>query len=285
MLKSVLSSEDCASCRFCCSFRRKSLWETPLFDRKTKEILEKKYPDSRFKKVGNESFTVELLHLYKSDDPEEEAACPFLGEAGCILSKEEKTFTIITLGDSGVGKTSIINRYTKDCFDENSASTLGMSFSFKEIVFNNKDKIKLKFVDTAGQEKYKSLAKSYLKNVDEVLFVFSMNNKETFKTINNWMELFRNNNNREDKIPKYLVGTKNDLEIKVEQSLIDDFAQKFNIPFISTSAKKNNNIDKLFDEIGETLYNNYKNKGDKGQNNIKIKIAKNNQKKCCHSDL
>ncbi|MBP3773219.1 MAG: hypothetical protein J6I53_11110 [Treponema sp.] len=92
MLKSILSGEDCASCRFCCSFRRKSLWETPLFDRKTKEILEKKYPNSRFKKVGNESFTVELLHLYKSDDPEEEAACPFLGEVGCILSKEEKPF-------------------------------------------------------------------------------------------------------------------------------------------------------------------------------------------------
>lgn len=92
MLKSILSGEDCAACRFCCSFRRKSLWETPLFDKATKEILEKKYPQAKFKKAGKESFTVDLLHLYKSDDSEEEAACPFLSESGCVLSKDEKPF-------------------------------------------------------------------------------------------------------------------------------------------------------------------------------------------------
>ena len=92
MLKSILSAEDCAKCRFCCSFRRKSLWETPLFDKSTKEKLEKKYPEARFKKSGEESFTVDLLHLYKTDDSEEEAACPFLSEKGCVLSAEEKPF-------------------------------------------------------------------------------------------------------------------------------------------------------------------------------------------------
>jgi hypothetical protein len=92
MLKSVLSSEDCAECRFCCSFRRKSLWETPLFDKETKEKLENKFPQARFKKSGPESFTLELLHLYKSDDSEEEAKCPFLGEKGCRLSSDEKPF-------------------------------------------------------------------------------------------------------------------------------------------------------------------------------------------------
>lgn len=92
MLKSILSAEDCASCRFCCSFRRKSLWETPLFDRATKESLEKKFPEARFKKAGDSSFTVDLIHLYKTDDSEEEASCPFLGERGCVLSAEEKPF-------------------------------------------------------------------------------------------------------------------------------------------------------------------------------------------------
>ena len=92
MLKSILSSEDCASCRFCCSFRRKSLWETPLFDKETKEKLEQKFPEARFKRAGNSNFTVDLLHLYKTTDSEEEAACPFLGERGCVLSKEEKPF-------------------------------------------------------------------------------------------------------------------------------------------------------------------------------------------------
>lgn len=92
MLKSILSPEDCAACRFCCSFRRQSLWETPLFDREAKERLEKKFPEARFKKAGSGSFTVDLLHLYKTDDSEEEAACPFLGESGCALSADDKPF-------------------------------------------------------------------------------------------------------------------------------------------------------------------------------------------------
>lgn len=92
MLKSILSKEECASCRFCCSFRRKSLWETPLFDYSAKEKLEKRFPSVRFKKAGKNSFTVDLLHLYKSDDSEEEAPCPFLSESGCVLPLDEKPF-------------------------------------------------------------------------------------------------------------------------------------------------------------------------------------------------
>lgn len=92
MLKSILSGKDCAECKFCCSFRRKSLWETPLFDKATKERLEKKFPAARFKPVGSKSFTIDLIHLYKTEDSEEEAACPFLSANGCVLSPEEKPF-------------------------------------------------------------------------------------------------------------------------------------------------------------------------------------------------
>lgn len=92
MLKSILSGADCAACRFCCSFRRQSLWETPLFDRAAKETLEQKYPEARFKPAGRESYTLDLLHLYRRDDPAEEAACPFRGERGCVLPPEEKPF-------------------------------------------------------------------------------------------------------------------------------------------------------------------------------------------------
>ena len=196
--------------------------------------------------------------------------------------EEVKTFNIITLGDSGVGKTSIIYRYVKNKFDDNNSSTLGINFSYKEIKLNNKDKIilKLKLVDTAGQEKYKALAKSYFKNVDVVLFVFSMNDKETFDTIKDWMVLFNNNNSKED-IPKYLVGNKSDLEINVEQSLIDEFVKENKIPYMSTSAKDNKNIDELFEEIGKKLYFDYQQKGDKGQTNLQIKIKKKQKKNCC----
>jgi len=191
-----------------------------------------------------------------------------------------KTFNIITLGDSGVGKTSIITRYVKNVFDNNISSTLGMNFDYKEIHFNNKDKIILKLVDTAGQEKYRSLAKNYFKNVDAVLFVFSLDDKDTFDVIKFWMDSFKDNNNRED-VPKYLVGNKNDLNQKVEQSLIDEFTLENKIPFMSTSAKTKNNIEELFEEIGIKLYNDYLKNGNKGQTNIKIKIIKKKPRKCC----
>lgn len=92
MLKKLLKGSDCAECRFCCSFRRQSLWETPLFSDENKKLLEEKYPEARFKKIGNDSWTVDLFHLYRTEDPEEEAACPFLGSNGCVCTEEEKPF-------------------------------------------------------------------------------------------------------------------------------------------------------------------------------------------------
>ena len=169
-----------------------------------------------------------------------------------MYKKDIKTFTIALLGESGVGKDTIINMYNNKQFNHNISSTLGMNFSYKEMIVNKKDKIILKLVDTVGQEKYRSLAKSYFKNIDAVLFVFSMADKETFKCILYWMETFENNNNKED-IPKYLIGNNKDIEIKIEQSLIDEFAQKNNIPFISVSYKEAKSIDKLLEEIGKKL--------------------------------
>ena len=93
MLSSVLSKSDCASCKFCCSFRRQSLWETPLFDAATTEVLRAQYPHARFRPVGAHSFTIDLQESYKSDDAEEEAPCPFLDSVtGCILDAKLKPF-------------------------------------------------------------------------------------------------------------------------------------------------------------------------------------------------
>ena len=148
------------------------------------------------------------------------------------------------------------------------AATVGVSFSYKEMIVNKKDKIILKLVDTTGQEKYRALTKTLYKKADAVLFVFSMNDKDSFDSINEWMELFKNNNNRED-VPKYLIGNNKDLEINVEQRLIDEFSQENNIPFISVSSQENKAIDKLFEEIGKKLYLNYINRGGKKQINTK----------------
>lgn len=93
MLSKILSKEDCAKCKFCCSFRRQSLWETPIFDKRTKEMAEKLVEGAKFKTLENGFYTIDLDNEYKTDDSEEEAKCPFLIDGkGCVLPFEIKPF-------------------------------------------------------------------------------------------------------------------------------------------------------------------------------------------------
>ena len=104
--------------------------------------------------------------------------------------EEEIIFKIITLGDSGVGKTSIINQYITGNYIENTASTLGINYSYKKLIINKTQNILLKLIDTCGQEKYRALSKSYFKHADGVLYVFGLNDKESFDNIKEWMDCF-----------------------------------------------------------------------------------------------
>ena len=206
------------------------------------------------------------------------------------MSKEDKllSFSIITLGNSGVGKTSILRRFSDNVFDENMLITLGMCFSYKNFILKNGQEIQLKLLDTAGQEKYKSLTKSYFKNADGVLFVFSLNEKESFDDMMKWINLYNDNKNKSD-VPRILVGNKNDLERKVEKDVIDKFLEKnTDLKYVETSAKENTRINELFQEISEKLFQEYEKKGKKNQKNIKIDKQKDKNKplcKCAKSDL
>ena len=164
------------------------------------------------------------------------------------------TMRVITLGESGVGKTSIIRRYIHNIFDENNLSTIGLNFSFKEVKLKKGKSINIKLIDTAGQEKYKALAKSYFKNVDAVLFVFSLNNQDSFDNMKNWINLFNDNHNGKEGIPKYLIGNKADEKREVQKNMVDEFLSKNKYKYFETSAKDNNGIDELFQELSEDLY-------------------------------
>ena len=206
-----------------------------------------------------------------------------------------KEFKIISLGDSGVGKSSIFRRYTENKFDEDTMSTIGLAFADKELTLQNKEKVKLKLVDTGGQERYKSLAKNYYKNADGVLFVFAHNDKDSFDHIIDWIELFDQNTTNKE-IPKFLIGNKNDLKKFDEQESFDDFIQQHNIlRYISTSAKDNkkNNISEIFKDMSEIINKNYKTsdkqyklgKDDKDKNkNEKKKKSNKTINQCCGPD-
>ena len=176
-------------------------------------------------------------------------------------------FKIILIGDSCVGKTAILRRYIYNIYEETTISTLGISFAFKEVTLKNGIKIKLKLVDTAGQERFTSLASSYFKNSNGVLFVFDFSNLKTFKAIERWINIFEESNNRKDKVIKYLIGNKDDLEDKkIDQEMIDNFLKTYNYNFKKTSAKENINIDDLFQEMSEKLYDSHIDKEKRKQN-------------------
>ena len=204
-----------------------------------------------------------------------------------MSKKQNKDFDdskkIITLGESGVGKTSIIRRYIHNIFDENNLSTIGLNFSFKEVKLKDGNIINLKLIDTAGQEKYRALAKSYFKNVDAALFVFAMNSQESFDNIKNWIKLFDDNHNGKTGIPKYLIGNKSDQERVVQDDLIEQLKNEYkDYKYFETSAKNNDGIENLFKEIGEDLYKILSEKEGKGrkksQSAVKISKYKNKNK-------
>lgn len=127
MLSPILAKSTCASCKFCCSFRRTSLWETPVIPAADLEKLKKLNPQARFRPAGKDSYTFDLSDSYKTTAAAEEAPCPFLDpRRGCTLPQELKPFeckiwplravrTPETAGTSENQETSIAVALTPTC--------------------------------------------------------------------------------------------------------------------------------------------------------------------------
>jgi len=191
------------------------------------------------------------------------------------------SFKVITVGDSGVGKTAIIRRYVSNSYQENTTTTVGIACAFKDITLDNNQVISLKLIDTAGQEQFRSISKAYFKNADAVLFVFDVSKKDTFDSITYWIKEF-NENNSKSEMPKYLLGNKCDLKSVISKDDIDKFLEENkDYEYFETSAKNNISIDNLFKNVAEKLSKKIDEQKDKKQ--ILKKVNKNEKKKkeCC----
>ena len=188
---------------------------------------------------------------------------------------------IITLGNTGVGKTSIIRRFLEDKYDNSCTSTIGIECSFKKITLEEENvEIKLKLIDTCGQEKYRAINKTYLKNTDGVLFVFALNNKVSLESLKDWIELF-NDNVTDLNIIKYLVGNKCDTEKEIEENEIKKFSELYDMKYFKTSAIDNLYINELFQDIGKNFYEKYKDSGLAQGIQLKKKGKVIEKNKCC----
>jgi len=176
---------------------------------------------------------------------------------------------VVLIGEAGVGKTSIINRYINNTFSTNSMSTTGASFAAKTMYFENHDKyVKFEVWDTAGQEKYRSLIKIFYKDASVAVLVYDITRKQSFEEIKNyWISQLKENapknlsKNPYDKFLKinffsFLViafaANKSDMyEMEeVEEEKGRAFAKEVGGIFKYTSAKNSTGIDELFRTIG-----------------------------------
>ena len=158
---------------------------------------------------------------------------------------------IILLGDSYVGKTSLLLKYTDDYFSETSTATIGVEFKEKIITFNNRN-IRLQIWDTSGQERYRSIAQNFYRGSDGILLVFDVTNKESFENIKFWL------NDPQVDAKKILIGNKIDLEEHrvISKEKMEKLGEKYNLNSFETSAKTGENVDTIFTEITKLIIEN-----------------------------
>ena len=158
---------------------------------------------------------------------------------------------VVFLGESDVGKTSLINRYISDKFNEEVMSTLAGTYSKKSIYYQNKE-YSFNIWDTAGRQNYRSLNKIFLKEVNIIVLVYDITNKQSFLELQYWLDLIL-----EDHPDTFLilVGNKDDLfiEREIKKSDGEKFANVIHSAFTETSAKDSHNWKAFLDNV----FNNY----------------------------
>ena len=148
---------------------------------------------------------------------------------------------IIFVGDAATGKTSIINRIIDNPFNDTYEVSIGIDFMSKNIRFRGQN-IKIQIWDSAGQEKYKGLIPSYVRNSSIVFIVYDISNRSSFDNIPNWISFVKNI----EKTTMILCGNKNDLDRDVNKNEAEELAKREGLLFFECSAKTNENIKNMF---------------------------------------
>ena len=161
----------------------------------------------------------------------------------------------IIVGDSTVGKTSIIKKYFEETYSGGYLATVGVDFFTKDVDIGKK-KVRIKVWDTAGQERFKSLTNSFFKNAQGILLVYDVNNKESFYSLKQWIEsiIEQLGEVNTSKVKLIILGNKCDLENKVTKKVAIDFCDENKIKHFETSARNGSGIEEAFNYlILETL--------------------------------
>ena len=194
----------------------------------------------------------------------------------------DKKCQLLIIGDSTVGKTSILSRFANGTFNSNYLATVGLDNFTKDETIDDQN-VRIKIWDTAGQERYKALTKGFFRNAEGIMIVYDVTNQESFENLKNWIQSIKDNmgNDFLERIPIVIIGNKIDSEereIKTEDG--EAFCKQQNCPFFETSAKTGENIDStirfLVKKVIEINSDNKEENND--NNNIKINTEEHKKK-------
>lgn len=160
---------------------------------------------------------------------------------------------MVLIGDSGVGKSNLLSRFTRNEFSLETKTTIGVEFATRSIQCEGKI-TKAQIWDTAGQERYRAITSAYYRAAVGALLVYAINSRSSFKNIERWLAELRENADRN--IVIMLVGNKSDLkhlrEVPTEEAT--EFAQKNGLLFMETSALDGDKVEDAFQELITTIY-------------------------------
>eukprot|EP01113_Clastostelium_recurvatum_P028775 TRINITY_DN3475_c0_g1_i1.p2 TRINITY_DN3475_c0_g1~~TRINITY_DN3475_c0_g1_i1.p2 ORF type:complete len:232 (-),score=42.90 TRINITY_DN3475_c0_g1_i1:881-1510(-) len=162
------------------------------------------------------------------------------------------TAKVVLIGDPSTGKSAIFNRYLGRPVEDGYKATIGVDFGHRIISIGDK-RVKLQLWDTAGQERFRSLTQSYYRGAQAMLFVFDVNNVQSFEHVKKWMADAADSVGNPNSI-KVLIGNKIDLPTRqVDDKVAREYAETEHVRYMQVSAKDNLNIEETFKIIADTL--------------------------------
>jgi small GTP-binding protein len=165
-----------------------------------------------------------------------------------MTSEQNVTFKILTIGESGVGKTCILRRFVENKFLKNHLATIGIDFKTKTVNIKNKE-IKLKIWDTAGEDRFRNITQQYYKGADGIVLVYDVTDEASYDKIKDWMDQIISNTTR-DNIGLVLLGNKCDFE---ERAITEEqgkkLAEELKISYFETSALNGQGINEAFEQL------------------------------------
>ncbi|XP_070571672.1 ras-related protein Rab-35-like isoform X1 [Ptychodera flava] len=198
------------------------------------------------------------------------------------MAKEyDHLFKLLIIGDSGVGKSSLLLRFADNTFTGTYITTIGVDFKIRTIDVNG-EKVKLQIWDTAGQERFRTITTTYYRGTHGVIVVYDVTSADSFVNVKRWLHEIDQNC---DNVARILVGNKNDCPDKkvVESDDAKKFAEQMGVQLFETSAKENINVEEMFNAITQLVLQQKKRNAEllsKQNDRIKIDSSKRKKSKC-----